>query len=275
MRAFKQPLTPAERLARMRENSTRFKGDRLLPKDPHGRSIAICGYGPSLARTWKDVSKCDEVMSTSGAHRFLLNKVVVPDFHVECDPRPHKAYFVRESHRNVTYLIASHCHPLVFEALRKRKVVLWHGFTDDDVVNQTRLVAECDGSGLIAGGTNVGMRAVIVALALGYRRLELHGMDCCYDGQTLWAGKHSGTPHHTVKVECAGRVFDTSDMMMQSTDDFFNLLPALQGCKVVIHGDGLLEERVKMYTKNPELALSPYWWKPVDFVVRRPPLGTK
>jgi hypothetical protein len=268
MRGFKQPLTPAERLVRMRANTARFKGERLKPLEPHDRSIAVCGYGPSLCRTWQDVKKCDEVMSTSGAHGLLIGKGVIPNFHVECDPRAHKASFVRESHSEVKYLIASHCHPLMFELLAQRNVVLWHGYTDDDWLNQVKLVAELDGSGLIAGGTNVGMRALIVALALGYRRIELHGMDCCYEGEKLWAGTHSGERHRTVKVECNGRVFETSDVMMQSTDDFFNLLPALSGCKLVIHGDGLLEERVKVYRKDPKLALSPKWWRPVNFVVR-------
>src|SRR5687767_8681528 len=105
MGAFKQPLTAGERLARMRENTARFKGERLKPLEKNDRTLAVCGYGPSLATTWKDVSKCADVLTTSGAHRFLLAHGVVPKFHVECDPRAHKAFFIRNSHPAVTYLI--------------------------------------------------------------------------------------------------------------------------------------------------------------------------
>ena len=40
---------------------------------------------------------------------------------------------------------------------------------------------------------------------------------------------------------------------------------ALAGMPLVVHGDGLLGERLKMYTKDPALALSKDWWKPVSF----------
>lgn len=266
---FKQPITAEERLARLRENTARFKGPRLKPIEKHSRSLALCGFGPSLTRTWQDVKKCDEILTVSGAHDFLIERGIIPNFHAECDPREHKVFFVRNSRPEVAYYIASHCHPKMFESLRDRNVTLWHGYTDDDLFNQVKAVAELDGSGLIAGGTNVGMRALILALALGYRHIELHGFDCSYEGQTVWAGPHSGEQHKIVKIECSGRIFSTSDVMMQSTDDFFNLLPSLAGCKIVIHGNGLLEERVKIYTRDPALALSPKWWRPVDFVLRQ------
>jgi len=261
---MKTPLNKEERLARMRENSQKFKGPRLHPE-----VVSICGFGPSLADTWKDINGI--VISTSGAHDFLISKRVIPKFHVEMDAREHKIEFVKNSHPDVTYLIASHCHPKMFEVLAHRNVIMWHGFTDDDAENQIKTLEEIEpGARVIAGGTNVGMRAIIVARDLGYTRYELHGMDCSYRGEQQWAGAHFTVPHNAVKIEVEGRVFDTSDLMMQSTDDFFNQMKMLQGCSFKIYGDGLLEARMQMFMKDREKALSVNWWTPVSFALRKP-----
>lgn len=271
---MKVAIGATERLARMRENVRRFRSrcKDLRPRPSHKRTLALCGYGPSLGRTWRDAEKCDDLMTTSGAHDFMLDRGARPRWHVEWDPREHKVEFVRNSRPGITYCIGSHCHPKMFELLRGRRVIMCHGFTDDDLESQGRLVAELGGAGLISGGTNVGMRAIVIALALGYRHLELHGFDCCYDGETQWAGRHNGERHNVVRVECNGRIFETSDVMMQSTDDFFlNVRPSLGGARVLIHGDGLLEERAKVFAKDPAKALSAGWWRPVDFVVESTP----
>lgn len=271
---LRQSLTPEERLQRVAENSARFRCARLQPNHDSAGPIAICGYGPSLADTWRDAARSDVVMTTSGAHDFLLARGVVPRYHVECDPRAHKVEFVRRSHPDVTYLINSQCHPLMFEALAGRKLVMWHGFSDDDAENQIRLLESLEpGARLLAGGTNVGMRALPVARELGHTEFDLHGLDCCYRGADQWAGPHAGVRHRTVHVRVNGKVFETSDLMMVSTDDFFKLLNQLPGCRFRVHGGGLLEERLKIYLRDPQTALTPAWWEPVDFVVRELPFS--
>jgi hypothetical protein len=92
-------------------------------------------------------------------------------------------------------------------------------------------------------------------------------MDACY-GEAQWAGPHHGQKHPVVKVEVEGRIFETSELMLQSTDDFFNALRMLPGCRFRVHGDGLLEARLRMYNRDPEKALTWGWWRPVDFEVR-------
>jgi hypothetical protein len=196
----------------------------------------------------------------------MVARGVIPQWHVECDPREHKVWFVAKPHPETTYCIASTCHPKMFARLRRNRVLMWHGYTDDDTRRQVELVENLEpGARLMAGGTNVGMRALSIGLELGYREFHLWGFDCCY-GETQWAGDHSGEPHPEVKIEVEGKIFKTSEMMMQSTDDYFNLMPMLRGSKVWIHGGGLLSERLKLYARDPKKALSPDWWRPVDFI---------
>lgn len=252
----------------MRENAQRFHVPRLAPGLAPGH-VSVCGYGPSLAETWGEIT--GDVLTTSGAHDFLLERGVVPKYHVETDPREHKVDFVRNSHPDVTYFINSQCHPTMFEILLDagRRVVMWHGFTDDDAENQLALVEALEpGARVMAGGTNVGMRAIIVAREIGYTHFELHGLDCCYRKRAQWAGKHSGQRHAVVRISVEGREFLTSELMLQSTDDFFNAMRMLGPCSYRIHGDGLLEARMRMFLRDPQKALTWGWWSPVDFVVR-------
>jgi hypothetical protein len=208
-------------------------------------------------------------MTTSGAHDFVIARGIVPTYHVETDPRERKSKFVERSHPAITYLINSQCHPRMFELLRDRQVVMWHGFTDDDVDRQCKLIEELEpGTHMLAGGTNVGMRAIPIARELGYTDFDLHGMDCCYHGAKQWAGEHYTPAHRTVVVEVEGRTFETSDLMMQSTDDFFNTMRMLPGCRFRVHGDGLLDARLKLFNRDPQKALSTEWFRPLNFTIR-------
>lgn len=267
---FKTPLNKEERIARMRENSLRFKDVERLRKQPDKLGLlSVCGFSPSLADTYTDIRGA--VMSTSGAHDFLISKGIIPRYHVELDSREHKVEFIKNSRPDIIYLISSNCHPTMFETLlqKKRNVIMWHSFTDDDSKNQIAALEELEpGARLVAGGTNVGMKSIVVGRDLGRKRFELHGMDCSYRGEQQWAGKHYTEPHAMVKIEVEGRVFDTSALMMQSTDDFFNQMNMLRGCSFKIYGDGLLEARMNLFLRDKKKALSLDWWKPVNFTLR-------
>ena len=272
---MKQPLKADERLARIESNAKRF---RALPRATlqhwNKRSIAICGYGPSLLDTWQEVRKCDDVMTSSGAHDFLLSKGIVPTYHVELDPREHKVAFIRGSHPDTHYFVAMHCHPKMIAALvsQKRKVTLYYAFTADDKVRQQQQYARLEGTvgGMFYGRSNVGILDISLANLIGHQNFDLHGMDCCYPEGKMWAGEHTGPQHGMVTIKVEGREFITSNLMMESTDDFFRSVLVMPNVTFNIHGDGLLRARLKLYKQSPHFALSKDWWKPVDFELKKP-----
>jgi uncharacterized Rossmann fold enzyme len=268
---IRTPITADERLARVRENILAFDGPRLPRFDPAviRRVISICGYGPSLAETWG--ATIGPVMTTSGAHDFMLAKGVTPAYHVEIDPREHKAWLLTPQ-KDVKYLINSQCHPALFAKLRGYDVTMWHSFIQEDVDEDARIIQAIEelepGAVVLAGGSNVGMRALVVARVLGHTHFEMHGFDCCFRGAQHWAGNHMTRNANAVRIEVDGRQFDTSDMMMKSTDDFFTTMRMLPGCRFRVHGDGLLEARLKMFNADPQRATSVGWWKPVNFSLK-------
>ena len=270
------PQTTEERLERVRDNLARFPNlPRFREPLPDRPELAvIVGYGPSLHDTWPEIAEAQRsgavVFTTSGAHDFLIERGVIPAFHVEMDPREHKAFFLRNPHPDVTYCLASHCHPSMFESVAGHRVVIWHGYTDDDHFRQDDLLARIEpGSVLLCGGSNAGLRCVVVARHYGHCHFALHGIDCSYREETLWAGKHSGERHCTVKVRCNGKIFSTSDIMMSATDEFLDQMLWMPDTSFYVAGDGLLAERLEVLRADPARALlSTKWWEPVDFVLR-------
>lgn len=272
---MKQPLTADERLERIESNAKRFRSlPRLALQPDNDFTLAVCGYGPSLADTWQEAAKCDRIMTTSGAHDFLIGKGVIPHYHAELDPREHKAAFVKNSHPDVTYYIAAHCHPKMLARLtyEGRKVVLYYAVTQDDNARQAAQVMRLEPvyHDVISGHTNVGMLANSIGRVLGHQYFHLHGMDCCFPNGQMWAGPHTGRRQDVVTVRVDGREYLTSPQMMESTDDMIRVFIQMPHVTFVVHGDGLLAARVRLLKRDMAFALSKRWWEPVDFYIREP-----
>src|SRR5688572_2533433 len=85
---------------------------RLIQHPARDGPISLVGYGPSLKDTWQDIKP--PILTMSGAHDFLIDKGVIPDFHCDVDPRPHKVEMLTP-HKDVIYLMGSVCNPLMWE----------------------------------------------------------------------------------------------------------------------------------------------------------------
>ena len=238
---------------RMFENIKEFQ----LPKFKISGTVSICGYGPSLKDTWKDINKSYPVVSTSGAHDFLIERGIVPQYHVECDARIHKLDFLQNPHKDVHYLIASTCHPEIFRKLKNYRVTMWHPITNA-FEEQIKLLKNIEPDAhLISGGSNAGQRALLLMFHIGHKIFHLHGIDCSYRENETWAGKHSGDTHLFTPVICNDKKFLTSDIMYNACQDFVELMQSnfFHGSEVFVHGDGLLAERIRLAETDMQKAV--------------------
>ena len=224
---------------------------KLIP--PHDRVCILLCYGPSLQDTWEQaigefhtIGNADFV-SVSGAHDFVIEKGIIPRYHVECDPRLHKGDMVKNLNQHVEYLMASCCHPEVVEKMKNCKLTLWHL---DGGEPTKRIGRELEPNAmLIGGGGSVGLRAISLMVVLGYRRFIIHAMDCSYreDGATH-AGIHTGKKVNKIEVISAGRKFVSSPVLLTYLRDF-DKMRALIGdpekdldkIEIIMRGDGLLQ----------------------------------
>src|SRR5687767_8588182 len=106
----KQPVRYAVPLwlrdEQIRKN-TAAVSDRIAPGERRADRCAIVGYGPSLRDTWEQLRGFETLITCSGSHKFLLERGIVPTYHVEVDPRDHKIGLLGEADPRVTYLPAS------------------------------------------------------------------------------------------------------------------------------------------------------------------------
>lgn len=216
---------------------------------PHDGQICIVGGGPSLSDTLADlkwrISIGQKVWALNGAGRFLVNNGIIPDAVVIADAREENADFLYGIDKRTRIYLASQCHPSLFDKAIKERgvdVILWHVNTEGMVEllkdEKARPVH------LIGGGSTVGMNAMVMAFAQGYRKQHLYGFDSCYLDDRHHAYPQTLNDHDRIVDALYGdRHFKIAPWMAQQVNDFQELAPALvlDGCIITIAGDGLLQ----------------------------------
>lgn len=213
--------------------------------------IAIVGYGPSLRETWEQVKVFPYIISCSGSHKFLIERNVIPKWHVEVDPRSHKVALLGTPHAGVTYLPASTCHPAYFDHLLKHqaKIELWHVFDNDR--EAIRVLPR--GEWAITGGCDVGLRAMTIAGFFGFTDLHVFGLDG--SAPSASEGRHAGEHPHGKQPGCVttyeGRDFYTTPAMLEAARMVWHELNQMPDVKATFYGDGLIQHMAKFYQPAP------------------------
>lgn len=240
------------------EHAIKTVSGRVAPYvGKRGAPIAVVGFGPSLQDTWKQVRSFRHVISCSGSHRFLLDRGIVPSWHVEVDPRNHKVALLGAPHPDVEYLIASTCHPDVLAHLKGFNVKLWHVF--DSTAEGIRVLPP--GEHAITGGCDVGLRAVSLAAFLGFTDLHIFGLDGCAKNQEE---RHAGVHPHGKQPftpcefpEGSGTIYYTTPAMLEAARQTIHELRQLPGVRTTFYGAGLTQAMVRAADLTPSATEKP------------------
>lgn len=234
--------------------STSIIKERLEPGEDRGDdSIAVVCFGPSLKDEWEKIKNYKYVMTCSGSHKFLIERGIIPNYHVDVDPRPHKIKLLGQPHPDVEYLLASAIHPNYVDAIKTYNVKLWHGFAGGTINNLPIVFPRNEW--VFTGGCTVGLRALLLARFLGFKNIGLFGMDSSYPEYNK--GEHADDhpnptkPENLVNTVYQGRVYHTSFAMIEYTRQFFKELSLLTDVKLAIHGQGLLQHMAFSGWKDP------------------------
>ena len=196
----------------------------------------IVGFGPSLSETWEQITH--PCFTVSGAHDFLMERGIVPDYHAECDGRDHKTKHLQNPNKQTTYLIATICNPKMFDQLDGCNVIRWHNANGRHVVDW---IGENDPNTiLIAGGSVVGLSAIHIAGILGFRKFKLFGFDGNFRGNTRHAGKHYGPPQKTITRMAGGREWFTTPQMSNACDELMWLVRDNPELEINVVGTSLM-----------------------------------
>lgn len=213
----------------------------------HNRTAHLVCYGPSLRKTWPLLAiakaKGEDVFTVSGAHKFLIDRGVAPFAHMDCDPREHKADMLGVPHTEVEYWLSSCVSPHYLKRLNGHSIKLWHSYNGKS--SQAFIRSLEPDRHIIVGGGSIGLRAMSVLYCRGYRKFEIHGMDCSFDGDEHHAGEHPGKNNEASAVKCGGRWFRANAVMILYARYFRKQQIMMQGATLALHGDGLLQHMVK------------------------------
>jgi hypothetical protein len=207
-------------------------------------TVSICGFAESLKWTYTRLE--GDVMACNRAHDWLIAHGVVPKWTLFMDAAEVIADMVTPRH-DVTYLVASRCHPALFEKLEGYKVVVWHCAGDEAAL---RLLSEAFTQEamepLVNGGTATVTRAMVLAVPMGYSDIHIFGADSSFRGEHTHLLK-SLVPEEAIEVMVDHKHFKTTGWMCGQVEDIKILCPDLakEGVRITFHGDGLMQHVAK------------------------------
>jgi hypothetical protein len=151
------------------------------------------------------------VFAINWTHTWLIQNGIVPKgcvfFEIDAEP----GTVLKNAHKDCTYFICSHCEAITFSALEGFKRVLFHSPPNSDA---ERLVNEelFKDSYLIGGGVGTFTRTLTVALTIGFRGIELFGVDGSFPQESKST--------HVEGYETVNNVStDAFDVIAQATND--------------------------------------------------------
>jgi hypothetical protein len=178
-----------------------------------------------------------------GGHDFLLENGIEPHFGLAVDPleKIHKENILRKA-KDCKYFIASQCHPTLFDTLKNRgeTVVIWHLLTDNLMKWSQELDSPIHQHYMIPGGSTSGLRAIVLAYAMGFRKFHLYGYDSCLSvtdpkkpanlrkvtGE-ICEGKDEKGRDKSISVVIAGKTFLADRAMASQATEFQELLKSM------------------------------------------------
>lgn len=234
--------TPDEKLLENVSINSKRPLKWIVREEPNDLHAVIVGGAPSVSQ-WLDEIRIRQesgqiIFALNGAAKFLRENGIIADYCVVIDARNFNTGFLNYAK---TDLLASQCHPSMFEL--SKTPVLWHQEYPDLLDKfDACLPEDAPAHALIGGGTTVGLSAMALVYALGYRFMHLYGYDSSYREGSLHAYPQDDPQRLICEATAFGKTFQTTIAMAKQAD----LFPALSnrlidlGCEITIRGDGLL-----------------------------------
>ncbi len=215
----------------------------------HDKHAVIIGGGASLIDSLDEIRTRDflgqVIFSLNNSAKYLTETGIHPDYQVIVDARPENVDFV---HPTALKLLASQCDPCLFKQAHPL-VNMWHAQIDGlaEILEDTPHT-------IIGGGTTVGLSAMCLAYAMGFRKLHLYGYDSSHseDKRGHAYEQPLNATDQLVEVAAYGKWFTCSITMAKQAELFSALCYNLSelGVIITVHGNGLIPHIAKYMTGN-------------------------
>src|SRR3990167_1750660 len=263
----KLPVEKSAIFDNIRENVSKYEYLPLYAKPYDERTfVMVCG-GPSLADHLDDIRRkaFDRqnyvVVCSNMTGSYLLDNGIIPYAHFIIDPKASKAHDVAsgKTHKDVQYWINIACNSAVFEELKKQEIIPYAFLANFDKDGEdSKLLKDCmkfgqPGMMSIQGGTMAGLRALNLADALGFRKMEDYGFDATvriFDNKVGEVLQRSAQPYAydkkrgeaIIEITCdrCPQTFDTTLIFQKQVNEFIQWRYNLRWMDVKVIGGGLI-----------------------------------
>lgn len=235
-------------------SSIRRGHPQVQHNSPKNDRIVLCGGGPSLATSEEEIRELvwagAKLVTVNGAYQWCIAHGLQPRTQIVMDGRAFNAKFLNPPVPECRYLLASQCHPSLWDAVADRPHVwIFHATTGSSEDGLKELL---DAYYLkqwmgVSGGVTVACRALVLLRMLGYLRFDIFGVDCCWLGGAHHAYDQPENAHDKKFVVTIGpcgstdtRQFVVSGWHLKQFENLIQII-RVNGKHFMLnaHGDGL------------------------------------
>jgi len=226
-----------------------------------GDRVCLVGSGPSLTDTLPELIELlregAKLVTVNGSYAWALAHNLLPSAHFVMDARASNARFVDPPIPRCHYLIASTCHPDLWDRVAGRpNVWMWHPVNKTEAAGQFLDRYFLGQWQPVGGGTTIITRALYVLRILGYLRFDLFGVDSCWlhdEHHAFPQPENAGDKQYRVTVAPTGhpglaRTFRCSGWHLAQLQDILRILRVNGDMALMaFHGDGLIAHALKVH----------------------------
>jgi len=219
---------------------------QVVPHPQNNMEVMILGGGPSLNDFADDIiqkrKEGVKLITLNGTYNWCLDRGLKPSAQIIVDARDFNARFTKPVVDECKYLIASQCHPSVFEGLPKDRTFIWHAMSDltDEVVREN-----LEAYWPIPGGSTVLLRALPLLRMLGFYKFHVYGCDSCLTNgahHSFEQKENEGQVVVPMLLE-GGQIFYCHPWMAAQARQFVTLIQKIgETFDMCVYGNGLLAQ---------------------------------
>lgn len=216
--------------------------------------MCICASGPSLKEHLGKLKRMRRhgarILAVNRAYPFLVRNGIIPDLFAAFDPDEAMIEAVAPKRAETFHLLASQMHPKVFDALKDRKVAVWHawcagfGYTPDAtgrVETDEDVFKHWGATHIMCMGSHIGMHAMAIATFIGHFDLHLFGYDGCVRSSGTHAFKQAREESPLVEIEYEGRTYRVDQPLSLQAQEFREVARIVKNkVNMTFHGTSLL-----------------------------------
>jgi SAM-dependent methyltransferase len=219
--------------------------EQCRPHNKQEKEVILLGGGPSLGEFTEDIKSKREsgmaLVTTNGSYNWALDNGLVPSAQVIVDGREFNKKFTTPISSNCKYLLASQCHPSLFEDIPKDQVYMWHA-TIPEVLHEELKERFTDVWYGVIGGSTIVLRSIMLLRMLGYYKFHIYGFDSCLlDGKHHSYEQQENDQENLVSVSLGDKTFTCTTWMASQAQEFI-AQSQIMGDEVnlAVYGNGLI-----------------------------------